>query len=173
MFHNIAYIIYRQMHDVYLLLGSNLGERERWLEQAREQISAQIGTIVQCSGLYETASWGIEGQPDYINQVLLVITEMTPRQALIAALKIEDALGRRREEKWGSRIIDIDVLFYDDEIIEEEGLTIPHPHLHERRFVLVPLKEIAPQLKHPIFKKTITYLYNTLSDTLSVKQIKS
>jgi 2-amino-4-hydroxy-6-hydroxymethyldihydropteridine diphosphokinase len=161
------------MDDVYLLLGSNLGERERWLEQAREQISDQVGEIVKCSGLYETASWGIASQPDYINQVLLVKTELAPRMVLERALEIEKALGRRREEKWGSRIIDIDILFYGDKVIQEDGLTIPHPHLQQRRFVLVPLKEIAPELKHPVFKKTITSLYSDLTDTLSVRQIKS
>ena len=161
------------MHDVYLLLGSNLGDRETWLSQARDLIEVRIGPIIQASALYETASWGNTDQPSYINQVVLIQSGKQPRLILDTALDIEKILGRERIAKWGSRTIDIDILLFGDKVLCEEGLTIPHPHMHERRFVLEPLKEIAPDLQHPILKKTITYLYNSLTDVLSVKQIKN
>ncbi|HEY0900428.1 MAG TPA: 2-amino-4-hydroxy-6-hydroxymethyldihydropteridine diphosphokinase [Sphingobacteriaceae bacterium] len=159
------------MQDVYLLLGSNLGDRLGKVEAAAKLIEKFIGPIVLKSGLYETASWGNTDQPDFINQVLLVQTAMPAREVLEKALAIEVQLGRVRHEKWGSRMIDIDILFYGDSVIEEADLKVPHPHLHERAFVLIPLKEIAPELLHPVFRQTVSVLARNLEDSLLVKRI--
>lgn len=159
------------MQDVYLLLGSNLGDRLGKVEEAAKLIEKFIGQIVLRSGLYETASWGNTDQPDFINQVLQVRTGLAAREVLEKALAIEVQLGRVRHEKWGSRIIDIDILFYGDSVIEEADLVVPHPHLHERAFVLIPLQEIAPDLLHPVFKKTVSALARNLEDSLLVKRI--
>lgn len=159
------------MQDVYLLLGSNLGDREGKVEEAARMIARTIGNIEKRSGLYQTASWGNTNQPDFINQVLLVRTGLSAREVLTEALEIEIQLGRIRHEKWGSRIIDIDILFYDNAVIEEPDLQVPHPHLHERAFALIPLQEIAPELLHPVFKKTVNQLVAGLADSLLVKRI--
>lgn len=159
------------MHDVYLLLGSSLGDRELLLEKARELITIEIGSIIKSSAIYETASWGNATDPNFLNQVLIIKASKGAREILEGVLGIENVLGRERKEKWGARVIDIDILFYDNETIKEPDLIIPHPLLHERRFTLTPLVEIAPELIHPIFKKTIRYLYDTLTDKLSVEKI--
>lgn len=159
------------MQDVYLLLGSNLGDRQSYVFEAGKLIEEQIGNIVARSSLYETASWGNTQQPDYINQAIHLQTALTARQVLKTALMIETRLGRKRREKWGARVIDIDLLFYGNSIIEEPELIIPHPHLHERAFVLIPLREIEPDLKHPVFNKTVTELCNNLSDGSSVHRV--
>ncbi|WP_461452928.1 2-amino-4-hydroxy-6-hydroxymethyldihydropteridine diphosphokinase [Mucilaginibacter sp.] len=157
------------MNKVYLLLGSNLGNRQLFLQQAIERISGQIALIIEKSSIYETQSWGKSDAPDYLNQVILLQTDMPARLILEKILAIEIVLGRKREEKWGSRTIDIDILFYGDEIINEPDLQIPHPELHKRRFTLSPLNEIASKFKHPGCKKTIFELNNELRDDLVVK----
>lgn len=159
------------MQDIYLLLGSNLGDRQKRVEEAGKMIAKSIGNIIQSSGLYQTASWGNTDQPDFINQVLWVKTELTAGEVLAKALAIEIQLGRVRHEKWGSRLIDIDILFYGDAVIQEPDLQVPHPHLHERAFVLIPLQEIAPDLLHPVLQKTVRQLVANLDDTLLVKRI--
>ena len=158
------------MVEVYLLLGSNLGNRQLFLKQAIAFIEAQVGNVVKYSGIYETKSWGKTDAPDYLNQVLLVKTLLEPITLLKELLKIELLLGRKREEKWGSRTMDIDILFYGDEIINEPELNIPHPQLHNRRFTLEPLVELAPSLMHPALQKTLKQLKDELQDDLQVKK---
>lgn len=159
------------MNNVYLLLGSNLGNRILFLQQAIKLIEEQIVPITKKSSVYETQSWGKSDAPDYLNQVILLQTDMPARLILEKILAIEIFLGRKREEKWGSRTIDIDILFYGDVIINEADLQIPHPELHKRRFTLEPLSEIAADLKHVSFNKTILQLKNNLRDDLIVKKI--
>ncbi len=158
------------MHEVLLLLGSNLGDRQLFLHRAIAQIEADIAPIVKASAVYETQSWGKTDAPDYLNQVVLLRTDLKPRQVLEKILEIEKKLGRIREEKWGSRTIDIDILFYGGEIIDEPGLHVPHPELHKRLFTLDPLDEIAPDLMHPVLNKKISQLKTELSDDLTVKK---
>lgn len=159
------------MIDVFLLLGSNLGDREMFLRQAVDKISQALGPIAKASGLYETQSWGKTDLPDYINQVIVVQTDLPAQNVLETVLAIETEIGRVRHEKWGSRIIDIDILFYGDEVIEEPGLTVPHPQLHNRRFTLEPLGEIAPKLFHPVIRKNVETIKKELTDSLVVKKL--
>ena len=159
------------MIDVFLLLGSNLGDREGWLQQAIAYIETDIAPIVKRSSVYETESWGKTDAPNYLNQVIELNTELSAQNLLKKILHIENVLGRKREEKWGSRIIDIDILFYGSAIITEPGLNVPHPELHNRMFTLSPLNEIAPDLIHPIFNKTIFDLKSELKDNLHVKKL--
>lgn len=159
------------MNTIYLLLGSNLGNRQLFLQQAIKYIEKRVGAVLQQSSLYETQAWGNTATPDYLNQVLEVETPLTATDALQQVLNIETELGRERQEKWGARVIDIDILFYNQDIIHTSNLIIPHPHLHERRFTLEPLAEIAPELLHPLFKKNILSLKENLSDALIVKKL--
>jgi 2-amino-4-hydroxy-6-hydroxymethyldihydropteridine diphosphokinase len=158
------------MINVYLLLGSNLGDRQMFLRRAAEYIEAQAGPVIQYSAVYETQSWGKSDAPDYLNQVLLIKTELPPKELLHTILAIELLLGREREEQWGARTVDIDILFYDDQIINAPDLIIPHPQLHNRRFTLEPLVEISPELLHPVLRKTVTQLKSELKDKLQVKK---
>lgn len=159
------------MVNVFLLLGSNLGNRQLFLQEALSQIQQQVGQMVKCSSVYETQSWGKTDLPDYLNQVILVQTDLLAGTVLEKILAIEIVLGRRREEKWGSRTIDIDILFYGDEVINEPNLAVPHPELHNRSFTLAPLAEIAPEFVHPVLNKTILTLKNELKDSLIVKKL--
>ncbi len=159
------------MNDVYLLLGSNIGDRLLFMQQAIAHIENNIAPVIKKSSIYETQSWGKTDEPDYLNQVIFLQTDMPAAAILHTVLAIEKTLGRKREEKWGSRIIDIDILFYDGLIVNEPGLQIPHPHLHERRFTLEPLVEIAAGFEHPALKKSILQLKNELNDLLVVKKL--
>jgi 2-amino-4-hydroxy-6-hydroxymethyldihydropteridine diphosphokinase len=161
------------LHECFLLLGSNLGDRLLHLQTAREQIKEKIGLICKSSGIYETAAWGIEEQPAFLNQVLVVETSLSPELLMQTLLAIEESMGRVREKKMGTRIIDIDILFYENLIYQSETLTIPHPLLHLRRFVLIPLSEINPSKNHPQFGKNISELLNVCKDPLKVEKIKS
>lgn len=151
-------------HTLYLLLGANLGDPRATFALARQQLAEQIGAIEQASGLYETAAWGVTDQPTYLNQVLRLQTSLTPQAVLQRTQTIEQALGRVRTQRWAARRIDIDILFYDDAVIQTPALTVPHPLLHERRFTLVPLADIAPELKHPVLKKTVRELLEGCAD---------
>ncbi len=153
---------------IYLHTGSNLGERKNYLAQAREMIRAQIGKILRSSHLYETEAWGVKDQPNFINQALKIRTELVPEEILFHIKKIEKEIGRKENERWHERIIDIDILFYDDKRVSTENLKIPHPHCHERMFVLVPLMEIAGNYIHPQLKMTIEDLYLECEDPLEV-----
>ncbi len=157
-------------HKVYLLLGSNLGDRVGVLLKAQQEISARVGTVIKSSSIYETLAWGIENQPAFLNQVLLIETFLTPQELLITINKIEQDLGRIRHQKWGERLIDIDILYYENQIIDEEHLKIPHPEIINRRFTLVPLVEIAADFVHPALDKTQEELLEVCRDELEVKK---
>ena len=155
---------------IVLLLGGNLGDRFQNISNAVNAIKEFIGTIQKKSSLYETAAWGITDQPHFLNQVVVVHTILSAQQVIKKILFIEKQLGRERLVKMGPRIIDIDILFYDDKIIEEENLIIPHPRLQERKFVLEPLNELIPNYIHPILKKSVKVLLQECTDTLNVKK---
>lgn len=157
------------MHKIFLLTGSNIGDSESNLLSASKFIHQQIGKVVAASHVYKTEPWGNKNQQLFLNQVLKIETELAPNTLMKTILEIETAMGRNRKIKWEPRIIDIDILFYDDEIIDEENLKVPHPLIHERRFTLVPLNEIAPTFIHPKFKKTISELLQNCSDTGKVE----
>lgn len=157
------------MPRLFLLLGGNLGDRVAYMEQARTKIAVWIGAVTCLSKLYETAAWGKTDQPNFLNQVLEVQTKLQPEQVLYTINNIEQELGRERHEHWGSRVIDIDILFYDELMLQTQRLTIPHPHLHNRRFTLAPLKEIAPALVHPVLNETIEQLLSNCQDPLEVR----
>ena len=161
------------MFSTYILLGSNLGDSKKYISSAIAAIEMKIGLVQAKSALYQTAAWGKLDQPEFINQVIEVKTKLIPAVLLDYILEIEKMLGRERLEKWGARIIDIDILFYENQIINELDLIIPHPFLHVRRFTLMPLSEIAPGLMHPILLKSISQLLNELDDDLSVKKVDS
>ncbi len=158
---------------VYLLLGSNEGDRVDWLMQCMKKLSQSCGRIAGQSGMYETAAWGLEDQPDFLNMAVCLDTTLLPEQLLQGIQQVEKELGRQREVKWGQRTLDIDILLYNDDIIRLPHLTVPHPYMQDRRFVLVPLHEIAPQLLHPVFHKTIAQLLEECPDKLEVKYFGS
>lgn len=153
---------------VYLLLGSNLGDRLQIMEAARESIHAQIGEISAQSSIYETAPWGVLDQPSFLNQIIKVDTELAAEEVLRIILEIEHELGRVRYERWGARVIDIDILYFDSLVLDSSRLTVPHPRLHERRFTLIPLAEIAPSFIHPILLETSVQLLDKCADTSEV-----
>lgn len=159
------------MNVVYLCLGGNLGEREKNLTQAIVMLTSRVGQSQAISSVYETASWGVTEQPNYLNQVLKIVTSLNANEVLNQCLAIEKEIGRTRNVKWENRLIDIDILFFNDEIIDTPELKVPHPFVQERKFVLVPMAQIAGQLKHPVLDKTITELFNECKDDLEVKQI--
>jgi 2-amino-4-hydroxy-6-hydroxymethyldihydropteridine diphosphokinase len=152
----------------YLLLGGNLGDRVANLDAARTAIGSVCGNIDAVSSLYETAAWGVAGQPAYLNQALSVETLLAPEDLLETILSIEQSLGRERLEKYGPRLIDIDILLYSDYVIDTKRLAVPHPQLPHRRFALTCLNEIAHDLIHPVSGKTISRLLAECEDPLDV-----
>lgn len=157
------------MKKVYLGLGTNLGNREENLNQAIEKIREFVGPVIRVSSLYETEPWGFSSESLFLNMVAEVDTKLKPSGLLGRLLMIESFLGRLREvKKYTSRIIDIDILFYGDRIIDNKALQVPHPLLQERRFVLVPLSEIAPGFIHPVIKKSIKRLLEECQDKSEV-----
>jgi 2-amino-4-hydroxy-6-hydroxymethyldihydropteridine diphosphokinase len=158
------------MNTAYLLLGGNMGDREIVIAKASELIHSACGKIIKHSSLYESAPWGFNDSNLFINQVIQIETAMTADELLENLLNIELLLGRTRNNSasYTSRLIDIDILFYNDEIINEDKLRIPHPLLQERRFTLEPLKEIAAELIHPAFNKTISDLLNECNDNSEI-----
>lgn len=160
------------MNTAYLLVGSNMGNRQEVLQKAAKMIEDACGEVQQQSAVYQTAPWGREDQNDFLNQVLRIDTTLDAQSLLQEVLAIEDSLGRQRTILYGPRIIDIDILFFNQEIICEENLVVPHPQIQNRRFVLVPLLEIAPGLVHPVFQKTTMQLLLECPDTLAVQKFQ-
>ncbi len=156
------------MNKAFLLTGGNLGDRVNNMKHCSFLIEKSCGALIKKSSLYETAAWGKKDQPDFLNQVLLIDTPLTPESLLSALLTIEQQMGRYRGEKYGPRIIDIDILLYNDEVISEPRLTIPHPRMQERRFVLEPINEISPGMIHPVLHKSMLQLLKECSDPLAV-----
>lgn len=153
----------------HLLLGSNLGNREKFISDALLLLAERVGNILLKSAIYETAAWGTTDQPNFLNMAIVIQTTLSPLQLLDAVLKIEQDLGRVREERWGARVIDIDIIFYGTEIIDvPHKLQIPHPELQKRRFVLLPINEITPNFIHPILGQNISELLANLTDELTV-----
>lgn len=157
--------------NVFLLLGSNLGDRPQVLAAAREAITEQAGSIARQSAIYETAPWGITDQPAFLNQVLEITTSLLPEDLLRIILNIEHLLGRVRYERWGARVIDIDILYFGRTVMDSARLTLPHPRIQDRRFVLAPLAEIAPDFIHPLLQKTSSQLLEQCPDTSEVSKI--
>ena len=155
---------------VYLSLGSNVGDRAANLNSAIDRICA-FGKVVAVSSFYETEPVEFTAQAWFLNCAVALDTETTPRQLLDAILEIEQQMGRRRTQKKGPRIIDIDILLFGNLIVDHSGLTIPHPAMHERRFVLEPLAEIAPNAQHPVLKRTIRQLRDALPPGQAVRKI--
>jgi 2-amino-4-hydroxy-6-hydroxymethyldihydropteridine diphosphokinase len=139
--------------------------------KSRISISESCGDIARASSIYETAAWGKEDQSAFLNQVLKLKTKLDPKGLLRGLLEIEHQLGRERIGKYGPRVIDLDILFFNDEVVREEGLTIPHPQMQNRRFVLEPLNEIAPEKMHPVLQKKIAQLLAECPDPLPVNKI--
>ena len=157
--------------NVFLLLGSNLGERLQILQSAAGLIEERVGVIQSSSSVYETAPWGVLDQPVFLNQIVEVQTALMPEEVLRIILEIEHELGRIRYERWGARVIDIDMLYFNDLVLDSARLTIPHPRLHERRFTLIPLNEIAPDFIHPLLLKTNKELLDECTDPGAVIKI--
>ena len=159
------------MFPVFLALGSNIGDRKAFLEKAIKAVSGMAQTrVLRLSSVYETHPWGLKDQGLFLNQVCEINTGLSPLKLLTACLEIENSLGRRREERWGPRTIDIDLLLYGRKIIEEDMLQVPHPLLAERRFVLVPLAELAPAFFIDKWDKTVGQLLENCpeKDTVSL-----
>lgn len=157
------------MSIVFLALGSNEGDRVQHLKAAISRIAAIGGSVLQVSPVYETAPWGVTDQPDYLNLVMQIETALPPHELLAAMQETEAGLHRVREVRWGQRTIDIDVLFYGNEVIDTADLVVPHPRIQDRRFVLVPLADIAPGFLHPVLQKTVAMLLAECPDELEVR----
>jgi 2-amino-4-hydroxy-6-hydroxymethyldihydropteridine diphosphokinase len=158
------------MNKAYLLTGGNLGDRIMNLKTAEEMVDQQCGQVMKVSSLYETAAWGNTDQPPFLNQALGIETDLNAKQLIRRILKIEKGMGRIRKEKYGPRIIDIDILLFNQEIYDYSFLKVPHPELQNRRFALMPLTEIAAGIIHPVFNKPISQLLIECKDELDVKK---
>ena len=159
------------MNQVYLLIGGNLGDRTAYLHRAKELIQEHCGILTKVSAIYETAAWGLEDQPSFYNQALLLETPLEAAPLMQLLLTLETALGRTREISMGPRTIDIDMLLFNQDIIHSTLLTVPHPRLPQRRFALLPLSEIAPTVVHPELHQTVAEILEHCSDTLDVHKI--
>ncbi len=160
------------MNTVYILTGGNLGDRLTNLQEAKLYLANETGNIVKSSSIYETEAWGNNNQPDFYNQVHIISTKLSAEELMEKILKIEEEMGRVRTVKNASRIIDIDILFFNLDIINIKNLVIPHAEISNRRFVLTPLDELSPGFVHPVLNKTIHELLLTCKDTLNVKVLK-
>ncbi len=160
------------MTGIYLLLGSNLGDKQANLVTACDNIEQTIGDIIRKSSIYTTEPWGMEQAPVFVNQVLHITTRLSPKDLMTKILNIESGMGRIRNTGYQNRTIDIDILYYNDHTCETPRLTIPHPRIGERRFVLEPLLELAAELVHPVSKLTTQELLDRCKDQLSVKKVE-
>lgn len=154
------------------MLGTNLGNKAQNLQDVTVHLSEQAGQILQSSSVYETMPWGFTDQPSYWNQVLLIQTTLLPQELLQIINTIEKELGRKRRIRWEARIIDIDIIYFNDLVIETDTLSIPHPRIASRRFALVPLAEIAPRFVHPVLGITNQVLLDNCLDTLAVVPVE-
>ena len=161
------------MNYVYLLIGGNMGDRMANLHLAKLKLEQQCGPVEAYSSIFETEPWGFKDQPIFLNQALLLNTKLDAEKLLETILKIEISLGRKREIPLGPRIIDIDILYFNHNIIQSKNLTIPHPEIANRKFVLTPLVEIAPNFRHPIFLKTNMQLLEECGDSSVVHKKSS
>lgn len=161
------------MSTAYLLIGGNLGNRSANLQKAVFNIEQTCGKIVQSSAIYETSAWGLTQQPAFYNQALAVSTQLSPHGLMQALLEIELQMGRTREIKMGPRVIDLDILLIDQLVQNTDLLQLPHPSLALRRFALLPLAEIAPDLMHPILQKSIQTLLRICPDQLDVQKLST
>ena len=160
-----------KMNEAYLLIGGNVGNRMEWLEKARKSIETLCGEVTRVSSIYETEAWGNQQQESFLNQAIQLETSLNEQQLLETILDIETRLGRKREVRYGPRTIDIDILFYNDLVIDSDHLVIPHPEIENRRFALECLNEIAPGKIHPKLLKTISQLLKQTNDPLKVNKI--
>lgn len=158
------------MSLVYLHLGSNIGDRILFLQRASLYIEKKVGIVLDKSKIYETSPWGNTQQTDYLNQVVFAQTMLSAQELLETILHIEQIMGRVRSIKWGSRKIDIDILFFNRDVISRKHLKVPHPLLHKRLFVLKPLDEIAPNFIHPIYNKKISEILASCLDSEKVEE---
>lgn len=158
------------MNGKYLLLGSNLGDKHENIKSALWLLSEKAGRVVSLSSVYKTSSWGNTDQPDYLNQVIRIETSLAPEKLMKEILAIENKLGRTRSKKWESRLIDIDILYYDNLILENGDLQIPHPRIPFRKFTLVPLTELAPDETHPVLGMTQKQLLSKTTDKGKVEK---
>jgi 2-amino-4-hydroxy-6-hydroxymethyldihydropteridine diphosphokinase len=158
------------MNQAYLLIGGNIGNRLKNLARAKQLIGENCGPVNTVSAIYETAAWGKEDQPGFLNQALSIRTTLNAEELMTEILGIEKKMGRIRAQKWTARIIDIDILFFNNEVYNSEFIHIPHPQLPNRKFALIPLAEIAGKYVHPVLKKTILRLLKDCADTLEVKK---
>lgn len=156
------------MNGIYLLSGSNLGDRLYYLSEALSLLEQKAGAVKAQSSLYQTAAWGKEEQPPFLNQVVELATDLPPVVLMQELLAIEEQLGRQRTEAWGARTLDLDLLYYDDLVLNTPSLSLPHPRLHLRRFTLVPLCELAPLFMHPVLQKNNLQLLRECPDQLEV-----
>lgn len=161
------------MNQVYLGLGTNIGNRLENLTQVLEWIATDIGAIQEKSSIFETAAWGVENQANYYNQVIGLKTVLEPEALLNACQAIESKMGRIRDKRWGARVIDVDILFYNNANIQLPRLTVPHIQIQHRKFVLIPMAEIAESWEHPVLKKTIQELLLECVDELPVTRLKN
>lgn len=155
-------------NKAYLLIGGNVGDRIKNLDSAVKAINRNCGKVVNKSKIYETAAWGNENQPSFLNQLLIIETGKAPFDLLNSILNIESQLGRERNIRYGPRLIDIDILYYNDIILKTPQLTIPHPRISERNFSLIPLMELSPYKVDPELNLSITELHKACKDQLSV-----
>ena len=160
-----------KMNKAYLLIGGNMGDRQGFLSTARKRLAEECGSIIHQSSVYQTAAWGIEDQAPFLNQALEVATQLSAEELLKTILSIEEVIGRKRDVKYGPRIIDIDILLFNDDVIQREGLHVPHPQMQARRFVLLPLNEIAAGVMHPVLGISINQLLKYCPDNLNVHKI--
>ena len=160
-------------YTAYILIGGNIGDPFNNLRMAKELMSEQCGTIIKESSIYQTAAWGLTDQPEFLNQVIILSTTLNPEILMRSLLSVEETMGRKRNIKFGPRIIDLDILLIDDFLIESELLNVPHPALQKRKFALIPLNEVAPDLVHPVENKTINKLLTDCKDELVVQKISA
>jgi len=159
------------IHTTYIALGANLGKRIENLRAAIDALTPEISLLAK-SHVYETPPWGYEEQPAFLNMVIKAETSLEPEALLNYLKQIEAEQGREKSVRWGPRLIDLDILFYDDLVVDTPPLVIPHPRLHERGFVLVPLADVAPNLQHPVLEKTVFQLLAQL-DTSGIQHFKA